>query len=179
MIHWDINSLFWSIVALVVTAPISVWLTSMSPMRIRVYAIIILQPFAWLRKPRINLNGTWEGIYIKGSNFDEPIDGKIGKHKIRIYQFGQIVVGKSTTHDSKVIVVGELREHNVFSGTYYDPRKENKESRKETEYYGTFQVIFNEVTNEMIGKWIGFNNDTKSDINTGIWKWKEDRSYPM
>lgn len=168
MIHIDFNSIVCSIIAVLITTPITMWLTSMSPLKIRLFFIRLIHPFAWLRRCKPQINGIWDGVWVKGDNFDSPIDGRQGIQRIRIYQFGNIIVGKSVMDDSDYIVAGEIKKYDVFNGTYYDPRDN-------TEYYGTFQVIYRDE-NKMEGKWVGFNNDTKSDINTGVWIWTKKQS---
>lgn len=163
MNDWIIN-LAWSILALAITTPISLWLTTLTPLRFRLLVIRILSPLSNLKRKEFKVAGLWDARYVKGDDINNHSD-ICGYHQYRIYQFGNIVVGQAINEDSNAIVYGELKKHNVFDGMYYDPRDG-------VEYHGTFQVIFNENTKKMRGKWIGFDNETHSDINSGVWEWK-------
>lgn len=159
-----IKSLILSIVVLIISTPISLWLTTMSPLRLRLTVIRFLSPLSKFKRMEFKVAGVWDATYVKGNNINIH-SGIRGHHVYRIYQFGNIVVGRAINDDSRAIVCGELKKHNVFDGVYFDPHDD-------VEYYGTFQVIYNENSKKMHGKWIGFDNDTHSTINSGVWKWE-------
>lgn len=161
-----------SVLAVLITAPISMWLTSMAPMRVRLWVIKLLQPFARFKKREFSIGGFWDANYVKGDNINDSTTDVRGYHRFKLYQFGNIVVGEAKTNDTDAMVVGELKKYDVFDGIYVDPRDN-------TEYHGTFQVIFDDKHKEMRGRWIGFNNDTKTAINNGIWIWTRSTNKPL
>ena len=172
MNNWFEN-IFWSIITLIISAPISLWLTSMSPMWIRVKVIKFLKPISRLKKSEFDIAGLWNADYVKGDDLCNSETSVKGHHLFMIYQFGNNIVGEAKTDGSHAIIWGELKKYDVFDGIYCDPRSG-------IEYHGTFQVIYN--TNEkdiMEGKWIGFDTDTKKDINNGVWKWRRVTDKPL
>jgi len=162
MIQTWIYNLVGSIIALMITTPITMWLTAQSPIRMRVRLIKFLHHFSWFIESPLDLTGYWE------ANFDyENNPNKKGEHDLVLYQFGRFVAGTSPLLKYKVIVVGEIQNVKIFNGIYYD-FKEN------VKYHGTFQVIYSktkEGNDHMEGKWIGFNSLNGSEINSGIWTW--------
>lgn len=128
----------------------------------------ILEAYISIQKREFDITGLWSADYVKGDDIHDLRTEVKGHHLFMIYQFGNNIVGEAKTDDSDAIVWGELKKYDVFDGIYCDPRRG-------IEYHGTFQVIYDtKKQNIMKGKWIGFNNDTKKDINSGIWIWKRE-----
>lgn len=165
MIQSWIYNLVGSIIAIMITTPITMWLTAQSPIKMRVRLIKFLHHFSWVTKSPLDISGEWKAKY----DYENNPDKEGGAHDLILYQFGRFIAGTSPLRKYKVIVVGEIHNDKIFNGIYYD-FKDN------IRYHGTFQVIYCKTKNKedyMEGKWIGFNSLKGPEINSGIWTWEK------
>lgn len=113
-----------------------------------------------------NLSGLWRSHYRYPSS---SRDGEFEyEHKVRMHQEGSRLVAESVPDDSKSYVVIKLSlQDNVATGTWQE-QTEQDGHYKGAIYYGAINLLLDEDTNHLSGKWVGFGKD--GEVNTGPWE---------
>lgn len=111
----------------------------------------------------MDYSGLWLSTYqYLSSDTGEKL--KRSSHYVVMEQDGDTVHGTSLPkkRGSELEVAFTVREQTVLTGTWEEL------SSKGVRYYGAIQVLFDEDTGLLSGKWVGFNH--KGNVITGPWK---------
>jgi hypothetical protein len=112
----------------------------------------------WLRRQK-GLSGQWMSIWFTDGN----LPNRNPEMSIKLSTVGRRVAGKFEWRGHRYWLIGRRDTDEFISGTYVD------ESVGLT-FHGAFQLRIMPNEETMVGRWMGFNSESK--IVEGEWHWR-------